>query len=229
MNMGELDQIAPALVAALGALEDPVKDGKVAAGQRRYTYLTLPHLLAAVRPVLAAHGLCVLQDVEMSSEGVGVTTVLVHVSGQVMCSSPLVGALGSRDPQSVGSAVTYMRRYSLSALLGLAGSDDDDGQHAAPQPQPARQQVRVERVPPADDGFITPRQRGHVGALIGDWEAKVNGGVRLGTEERREFIGSLVGRKLGSANELTKQEAGRVIGQLQEVLAAAEKDGPDGL
>jgi hypothetical protein len=71
MNMGELDQIAPALVAALGALEDPVKDGKVAAGQRRYTYLTLPHLLAAVRPVLAAHGLCVLQDVEMSSEGVG--------------------------------------------------------------------------------------------------------------------------------------------------------------
>jgi hypothetical protein len=116
------------LVAALGALADPPKEGKVAAGQRRYTYLTLVDLLGAVRPVFAAHNLAVSQDVETRERGVSIVTVIRHASGQTFESSPLVLAC-SQDPQSVGSAITYGRRYQLGAMVGLAG-EDDDGQAA---------------------------------------------------------------------------------------------------
>ena len=116
------------LVAALGALVDPPREGKVAAGARQYKFMTLPDLLQAVRPVFAAHNLAVLQLVETTDTGVGVVTRILHASGWVF-ESPALVLRCNPDPQSVGSATTYGRRYQLAALVGLAG-DDDDGQAA---------------------------------------------------------------------------------------------------
>ena len=76
------------LVAALGALADPPKEGKVSVvgksgAPRRYVYLTLVDLLGAVRPVFAAHNLAIMQDVETRERGVSVTTRIMHTSGTV--------------------------------------------------------------------------------------------------------------------------------------------------
>jgi hypothetical protein len=121
------------LVDALGALTEVPKTGKVAAGQRRYTFMTLPDLLGAVRPVFAAHHLAITQHVQNHDQGISVETRILHTSGHVFESPPLTLRCG-QDPQAIGSAITYGRRYQLAALVGLAGGDDDDGREAATPP-----------------------------------------------------------------------------------------------
>ena len=135
------------LVTALGALTDVPKAGKVAAGQRRYTFLTLPDLLGAVRPVFAAHNLAVTHHVLNHEQGMTVVTRILHTSGHVFETPPLTLRCAPH-PQSIGSAITYGRRYQLAALVGLAGADDDDGQHA------------TEHRPPALDDRPAPPARG---------------------------------------------------------------------
>lgn len=115
------------LVAALGSLQDPAKDGKVSAGQRQYRYLELTDLLAEVRTKFAAHGWAITQVPDIVDGHVSITNTWLHQSGEVMAHPPFTLPCG-RSPQDIGSAITYARRYSLAALVGLAGSDDDDAQ-----------------------------------------------------------------------------------------------------
>ncbi len=94
-------------------------------GQYAYSYADLPAILAAVSPVLAKHGLGVAQSVEVVDGGVAVRTRLYHVGGHVEEFGPLVLPAGE-DARAVGSAVTYARRYSLCAALGISADEDDD-------------------------------------------------------------------------------------------------------
>lgn len=105
----------------------PTKDG----GSFSYAYAGLSAILAAVRPVLASHGLALVQGAEEAGNGlVAIRTVLVHESGETMEFGPLVLPAGN-TPQTYGSAVTYGRRYSICAVLGLAPDEDDDGEAAS--------------------------------------------------------------------------------------------------
>lgn len=115
------------LVAALAALSNPAKDAKADTGKFAYTYATLPAILDLVRPVLAAHNLAVVQDVAMDEGRTLITTRVLHSSGEQMTFGPIVGKGGS-SWQELGSAITYARRYSLTAALGIAGDEDDDAQ-----------------------------------------------------------------------------------------------------
>lgn len=127
-----------AWVAALAELGDVTKHRTAtvptkAGGQYSYDYADLSDVLAHVKPILAKHDLAVVQDVVCSSMNtVGVATILVHVSGESHTFGPILMAAGS-NPQATGSAITYCRRYSLMAALGIA-TEDDDGQQAAAQP-----------------------------------------------------------------------------------------------
>jgi len=153
-----IGEIATALAAAQGELENTHKDQKAVAGKARYTYANIASVLADVRPVLARHGLAVVQGVGRDEQGdVLVTTRLVHRSGEWMESAlPLpVDRMGGI--QGVGSAITYGRRYGLQAMLGIA-SDDDDG--AAAQAQPPQRSG-----PPA----WVPRAREHAESVGVAW------------------------------------------------------------
>lgn len=123
-------------VTALGKLAEPAKSGKVNAGQRRYTYLTLPDLLEAVRAVFAAHNLAVTQSVIRDGDYAVCTTTVWHTSGWSYTTEPLINRC-SPGIQDLGSASTYLRRYSLATLVGLAGSEDDDGARAQHGSTPA--------------------------------------------------------------------------------------------
>ena len=134
--------IEEAVVSAFAALQSiprsrearvPMKSG----GHYTYSYADLDDTLSYVRPILARFGLAALQDVTENGRGIGVTTRLIHCSGGVMTFGPLPMD-GGGNPQAIGSAITYARRYSLLAALGLA-TEDDDGQTAARSGQePAR-------------------------------------------------------------------------------------------
>lgn len=97
------------------------------------SYATLENVIDTARPALQEAGIAFVQAPGMVIDGsVEVTTMLVHTSGEWM-KSTLHVPLGKRDPQGVGSAITYGCRYSLMAMLGLPPTDDD-GEAAMERP-----------------------------------------------------------------------------------------------
>ena len=139
-------KIAPALVAAQAAFPSIVKDGKNPAFRSKYA--TLDSIMAAVRPALVANGLAVVQGaIHPETDGpklvgLAVESVLVHTSGEWMATMVPVPVTKS-DAHGLGSALSYGRRYGISALLALTTDEDDDGNAAARLPQ--RQEPRQER------------------------------------------------------------------------------------
>jgi hypothetical protein len=109
-------------------------------------YVELGDILKMVKPVLAANGLSVMQEPMATEDGVGVATTILHSSGARIEFVPLVIALADRKPHTVGSAVTYAKRYALAAIFGLEGGVDDDGQEAQDSFK-----VKPKETPPVDD------------------------------------------------------------------------------
>ena len=144
----QINELAKALAAAQGELEPAEKNATAAIGEkgklsRKYADLTA--MIDAVRKVLPKHGLSIAQIV-LPTEGVAhVRTMLMHESGQWLaseCRMPYDNTGSKNTVQSMGSAITYARRYSLSALVGVVADDDDDGEGAwrrdADREQPRR-------------------------------------------------------------------------------------------
>jgi hypothetical protein len=155
--------LAAALVAALGELCDVPKSGLVKMqGRPDRSYPTLADVHQVERPVLARHGLAVLQDVVTDGDWVHVTTHIVHVSGEERRHGPISRPAG-RDVQQLGSEITYCRRYGLMAALGLAGvEEDDDGGGGVPvrTVSPARAARGGTPPPPDVDVPVPPHPRG---------------------------------------------------------------------
>ena len=135
-------------------------------GRYSYAYAPLEEILAAVRPVLAKHGLAVTQILTTGLDGgPALETLLLHASGERLGGTVSLPA-SLADAKAFGSAITYWRWYALVALLGIATEEDDDGgQATAPAPQPAARFVP----PPAATAatttaalppVITDKQRG---------------------------------------------------------------------
>ena len=129
----DIAKIAPALVRAQGAMENPPRNRSVQvrtqAGAYTFRYATLDKITEMTRRVLAENGLCVLQPIVSTDKGPALVTRLLHESGQWMECEILMPPLGN-NPQSFGSAVTYLRRYSVSAMLNIAADEDDDANRA---------------------------------------------------------------------------------------------------
>lgn len=117
----KIADLAAAFAAAQGELTNPPKTKTVSTTKYKYSFAPLPEILDAVRPVLAKHQLCIVQIVEGSQ----LTTRLIHATGQYISGSYTLPPLHA-DPQGMGSAITYARRYSLCSMLGIAGDDDED-------------------------------------------------------------------------------------------------------
>ena len=107
------------------------------AGSRTYKYLNLATLLKNIKPIFEKHGIAFSQRVTFDGTGDGrqilgtVETIIFDENEQqVVCSYPF---FVTGDPQQVGSAITYARRYSLTTVLGIFPDKDDDGSYAKQQ------------------------------------------------------------------------------------------------
>lgn len=122
-----IGQLGAALAKAQGAMEAATKDAKGNYGK----YATLAAIWDACRKPLSDNGLAVIQMPSVEGNTVKVRTVLVHESGeQIEDTCEAVAA--DPSPQKVGGVITYLRRYSLAAFVGVAPDDDDDAQSAQP-------------------------------------------------------------------------------------------------
>ena len=125
--------ISQALVKAQAAMSHAAKDAKNP--HFKSAYSSLASVIDAVRPALSANGLAFIQKLHTADGGIAVETVLIHESGEEISCGTLFVPATKQDAQGFGSAISYGKRYSLQAALGIA-SEDDDGQ-AAVKPRPA--------------------------------------------------------------------------------------------
>jgi len=122
-----INELAAALSKAQGEMQAAIKD-KINPFFKS-SYADLGSVWDAARPVLCKYGLCVMQTTEISPDRnqVIMITTLAHTSGQwVKSYLPLNPS--KNDSQGMGAAITYLRRYSLSAIVGVVCDDDDDGE-----------------------------------------------------------------------------------------------------
>lgn len=121
----EIGEIALSLVAAQAEFGAAVKDSANPAYRSKYADLS--SCIEATQKALSKHGIAVMQAPQLDGQMVTITTRLQHKSGQWYESDLTLPAVQRErfDAQSVGSAITYGRRYSLQSILNLATADDD--------------------------------------------------------------------------------------------------------
>lgn len=155
---------ARALAAARAQIPPIMKDATVdftsSKGRTYYQHETLAGIARVIDPILSEFGLSYRFRTNQGNGGVCVTCIIAHADGHSEETSLTCAPDGSgnKNPfQAVGSAVTYLQRYTLKASLGLSAEVDDDAQAAAPRredrddhQQENRQQQRQERPKPTD-------------------------------------------------------------------------------
>lgn len=130
-----IDALAAALAAAQGEIRPALKDANNPAFNSKYADLSA--VFDAVRPALTKHGLSVFQLPEHSDDALlHLTTRVMHKSGQWIEGTASI-PVGKVNAHGYGSAITYLRRYCLSAALGVVADEDDDGNKAAEAVTPA--------------------------------------------------------------------------------------------
>lgn len=123
MQSETIGKLAAALSKAQGEMAAAPKDAKGNFGR----YSTLDSLWDVARPVLAKYELALVQSTDITPDGRCVlVSVLTHSSGEWISGVYPIEPV-QKTPQGMGSAMTYARRYSLSAMLGLTSDEDDDG------------------------------------------------------------------------------------------------------
>ena len=103
-------------------------------------YADLGAVIEAAKPILARHGLSVVQMPVTFENTVGVTTMLMHESGEWLEGTiflPIGDEKGKSVAQVTGSVITYLRRYSYASILGMYADEDTDGNKPAPAAKPA--------------------------------------------------------------------------------------------
>jgi hypothetical protein len=145
--MPDNKELFAALVKAQAEMGNAPKDGKNP--HFRSNYATLQSVVDTIKPVFGKHGLGYVQHFHEMDGGIGIETVILHESGQQLSNGILRVPATKQDAQGYGSAITYGRRYSLQAAVGIAPEDDDGNAACAPakrpgngdKPQPTEAQV----------------------------------------------------------------------------------------
>ena len=159
-----------ALVAALGELRNLPKDKVNPHFKSKFT--SLDSILDATRTVLAKHGLALSQEPVFEDGLAGVVTRIIHAGGECR-ESRLLLPLRDQSPQGAGGAITYARRYSAAAILGITSDEDLDGNESTMPRKPVTQAVIAKPViakPAAPDATATvpaPSKTLHADDLTG--------------------------------------------------------------
>lgn len=108
------------------------------------TYADLASIIEAAREPLTKNGLA-YQQIVHNGDAASVETLLIHESGEFLSCGVISIMPSKRDPQGFGSAITYARRYSLQAALGIAAEDDDGNEATKPTTKTPAPQPIVEK------------------------------------------------------------------------------------
>ena len=167
--------LAAALAKAQAAFKPALKDA--ANPFFKSKYCDLAGAIESCRDALSANGLALVQSTDAGDKMV-LHTTLLHASGEWISSTYPITAVKT-DPQGIGSAVTYARRYSMMALLGIA-AEDDDGEAA--HGRTAKVDATTGEVKKAQPKW-TDEQR----TDVGNWFSAIVQGVEGGDKIVQDF------------------------------------------
>ena len=131
------------LFSALSKMQGELTGAFKAKSGHGYNYADLAQCIKTAQAPLKDNGLSVIQLLNETERGTELETVLTHESGGYISSSFLMAKAvlaggGAKNPaQTMGSSITYMRRYAYSAIIGMAQTDDDACDVVAP-PKPTK-------------------------------------------------------------------------------------------
>lgn len=135
MNSSDsIKALAAALAKAQASMENASKD--TANPFFKSKYANLESVVGVIRPAIEKHGLSFVQVCHDWDVGAKVETIILHESGEWLSCGVMAAPATKADAQGFGSALTYARRYSLSAAFGVA-TEDDDGNAASKHKPPA--------------------------------------------------------------------------------------------
>ncbi|MFZ3193197.1 MAG: ERF family protein [Moraxellaceae bacterium] len=177
----DIKELATALAKAQSEVENASKSS--ANPHFKSKYADLAEILNTVRPVFSSHGIAIVQMPSFADGKASVETLLTHSSGQWIsntCSAPV----GKQDAQGVGSAITYLRRYSLAAFAGVAQEDDDGNSSIGKQPQQTHAPKPVKSAMP-DEALPTAIQAVQSGKFT---VQKVSEKYALSESQRQQLI-----------------------------------------
>jgi hypothetical protein len=171
MNKSEnLNELFTALSKAQGEM-DNIGKSKEGYG---YKYAELGACIEAVKPILAANGLSVMQMLGKDEQGNNLTTMLCHSSGQYMgetCHLPsavLSGNAGKNPVQCMGASITYVRRYAYASILGLAQVDEDAANMVASKKAAAKMPESISKAIKTNDAqWVMDNWQGEVASAWG--------------------------------------------------------------
>jgi len=141
----KINELTAALCAAQMEMTNPKKDCKNPYFKNEYA--GLGSILDSCRKTFPKNGLAFTQPITMISDKPYLITTIMHTSGQWINSVAPILCKDPNDPQKMGSAITYMRRYALQALIGVTGDDDDDAQQAiTPAKEPEKKKINEDQI-----------------------------------------------------------------------------------
>src|SRR2546428_774196 len=153
--------LASALAKAQAELINPeksltatIRTGRAGDGERSFRYAPLSSGLDIVRKTLGQHEIATMQTtaIDQPSGMVNLTTTLAHASGEWIASDwPVCPVAETANPQRMGAALTYARRYALFTLVGIAGEDDLDASDLCAGPGALSSSARGGGLQPGDD------------------------------------------------------------------------------
>lgn len=128
MTDNKKDNLATALAKFRTLLVQPKKDGLNPHFKSKY--VTLDGVIAAIDDAASKSGLTYIQTTDFKDGHFGLITTIMDMHGNSMSGFYVLPSTGK--PQEIGAAVTYAKRYALSAAFGVVADEDDDGNTAAP-------------------------------------------------------------------------------------------------
>lgn len=147
----DITELAKAMLKVQAELQPALKDRENTFSKSRYA--TLNSVMEACREILINNGIWLVQHpVPVEHGHLGLTTKLIHAESGQWQSSLMVMPLPKADPQGYGSALTYGRRYSLAALVGIVTEEDDDGESASLRPRRPKQQRETSKAGKTQNG-----------------------------------------------------------------------------
>jgi ERF superfamily len=189
-----INELAKALASAQGEMKGASKDSSNPFYKSKYA--DLASVWNAIGASFQKHGLSVVQTTSEGDKGLMLHTTLLHSSGQYVTGGILVKPV-KNDPQGLGSALTYYRRYALSAIAGVY-AEDDDGNLASgkkPEDKPSIPQ----QSDPAKDYFLAPHPEDDFPAWDDLSAAKNSDSAQ--TNDRIFTIGKYVGKKFSEVSD----------------------------
>tara|TARA_R110002153_G_scaffold151656_1_gene303060 strand:- start:2318 stop:3001 length:684 start_codon:yes stop_codon:yes gene_type:complete len=188
-------------------------------------YANLEEVIYCIKEPFANNGLSFLQFPITEDGFAGVETVLMHKSGEWM-SGEFMLKCSKNDPQGMGSAITYARRYGLQSIAGVPSEDDDGNAATQPSPRSLAPAVKAAQAkakaskptgkPVFDEPQMTKDQEKNINALYKTAKltpTRLQNGVYRATNSRTQ-----------NAQELTKAEAATLISLISGIIESDKNE-----